>query len=107
MYLGTFNICNGRVFGLVQGIRAVQIGGFDLMILTETNITERDYCCNILGYNVVYLQIIMFVPWKRVDSKLHPWGWLCTTSPTPPCDLLDSIMIICKYTTLYPRMLQQ
>ena len=31
----------------------VQISGFDLMILTETKISDQTYCCNRLGYDVV------------------------------------------------------
>ena len=52
--LGTFNLRGGRDSGLTQTIRAVQMGSFDLMILTETIITDQDYFCNRLGYNVVF-----------------------------------------------------
>ena len=36
--IGTCNIRDGRVFGLAQAIQEVERGGFDLMLLTETNI---------------------------------------------------------------------
>ena len=51
--LGTLNICNSRGSVIVQAIQAVQIGSFDLMILTETNINYQAYCGIRLGYNVV------------------------------------------------------
>ena len=34
LFFGTLNICDIRVFGIVQAIQEVQIGGFDLTILT-------------------------------------------------------------------------
>ena len=33
------NIHNGQGFGIFQAIWAVQVGGFDLMVLMETKIT--------------------------------------------------------------------
>ena len=39
--------------GIAHVIWAVQVGGFDLMVLTETNITNQAYCRNRLGYDVV------------------------------------------------------
>ena len=38
--LRTLNICDGQGSGLAQSIREVQISGFYLMILMETNITN-------------------------------------------------------------------
>ena len=49
----TFNICDGRGFGLVQDIRLVQIDGFNLMVMTETKVTNKAYCQNRMGYDVV------------------------------------------------------
>ena len=57
--LGTLNINDGRGSGIAQAIWAVQIDGFDLIILTETNITYHSYCCNGLWYDVVCSTIIM------------------------------------------------
>ena len=34
--IGTYNILYGRGFGIDQDIRAVQVGGFDIMVLMET-----------------------------------------------------------------------
>ena len=51
--LGNFNICNGRGSRLAQAIQVVHIGGFDLMKMKETKITNRDYFCNRLGYDIV------------------------------------------------------
>ena len=39
--LRNYHIQNGQVYGIPQAIRAARIGGFDLMILTETNITDQ------------------------------------------------------------------
>ena len=38
-----------------------RIGGFDLMILTETRITDQDYYCNRVIYNVVCSPMRMIV----------------------------------------------
>ena len=51
--LGKFKICDGLGFMLAQDIWAARICGFDIMILTETKITDQDYCCNRMGYNGV------------------------------------------------------
>ena len=45
------NIQDGHVFGLVQSIQAVERGGFDVMLLTETNIYMEKYSHNHLGYD--------------------------------------------------------
>ena len=55
--IATFNICDNQGFRLEQAIQAVHIGGFDLMILTATNITDQAYGHNMLGYDVVYLPV--------------------------------------------------
>ena len=52
--IGTLNIRNGQGYGLMQAIRAVQIDGFDLMILLDNKITNQAYCHSSLGYNVFY-----------------------------------------------------
>ena len=39
----------------VQAIQAEQIGGFDLMILTETKVTNQSYCCDRMIYDMVCL----------------------------------------------------
>ena len=76
----TFNIRNGRGFGLTQAIRAVHIGGLDLMILTEINVTDLAYFQNRLGYNVVCLPEIMMEA-VEVQGRLclvvrdQPKGW--------------------------------
>ena len=53
LYIGTFNIHIGQGFRIMQDIQVVQIGGFDLIVLTETKVTNQDYCHNRLGYNMV------------------------------------------------------
>ena len=44
--LWTLNIRNGQESGITQAIKAAQIGGVNVMILMETNITDQDYCLN-------------------------------------------------------------
>ena len=41
-----------------QAIRAVQIGNYNLMLLTETNIPYEAYCYNRWGYGAVCSQIV-------------------------------------------------
>ena len=41
--LGTYNIRDSWGFSIAQSTRAVQISGFDLMVLTETNISDQSY----------------------------------------------------------------
>ena len=53
IFLGILNIRDGRCYGILQSIRAVHIGGFDLMILMETKITNQYYCRSRLGYNIL------------------------------------------------------
>ena len=47
--IGTLNIWDGRGFGLAQAIWAVEHRGFDVMLLTETNIKTEVYSHNHLG----------------------------------------------------------
>ena len=56
--LGNYHIHDGWGSGIAQAIRAARIGGFDLMILTENNITKKAYCCNMTGYYMVCSQEI-------------------------------------------------
>ena len=51
----TFNIHDSRGFGLAQAIGAVHIGSFNPMIMTDTNITDQDYCPSRLEHDVVCL----------------------------------------------------
>ena len=50
--IGTLNIQDFRGFRMVQAIRALGRGGFDVTILAETKISMADYCRNRLGYEV-------------------------------------------------------
>ena len=36
----------------------MQLGNYDMMLLTETNILDEEYCHNHLGYNVVCYQAL-------------------------------------------------
>ena len=56
--LGNYHICDRRGSGIAQAIRAARIGRFDLMILTENNITKNAYCRNMIGYDMVCSQEI-------------------------------------------------
>ena len=52
LIIGKLNILDGRGFGMTQAIHTVEIGGFDVMILTKTKISTSAYCRNQLGYEV-------------------------------------------------------
>ena len=78
--IGMLNIRYGRAFGIVQAVRAVELGRFDLMVLTGTNISTSVYCWNWLGCDIVYslswpaiargVQVgVGLVSWDR------PMGW--------------------------------
>ena len=51
--LWTYNIQDGCGFGIPQAIQAVERGNYDLMLLTDTNITDAVYFHNCLVYGVV------------------------------------------------------
>ena len=59
LFLGKLNIRNCRGYRLTQAIQVLQIGGFNLMILTEIKITDQSYCFSSLGYNAVCFLISM------------------------------------------------
>ena len=44
-----------QVFSLTQDIWVVQLVNYNVMILTETNISDETYCQNRIGYKVVCL----------------------------------------------------
>ena len=57
------------------------IGGFNPMILTETNITDKAYCRHKMGYNVVCLEAHMTVDGDAqgglgmiVRNRPQDWG---------------------------------
>ena len=52
---GTLNIRDGWGFRLAQAIRAVERGGFDVMLLTKTKIQLEAYSHNRLGFIVTCL----------------------------------------------------
>ena len=51
--LRTYNICDGRGFGLTQSIHTVNLENSNLMLITETNIPDKECCHNRLGYDVM------------------------------------------------------
>ena len=55
---GNYHIHNGRGFELAEAVWVTWIDGFNLMILTETNITDQAYCQNRMGYDVVISKAI-------------------------------------------------
>ena len=57
--LMTYNFCNIRGFGIAQAIQVVHIRSFDLMILTDIDITDKAYCHNRLACEVVWQPSIM------------------------------------------------
>ena len=56
MNLGTYNIQDVCGFGLLQKIRAVRLGNYDVMLLMKTKISDTVYCKNHLGYAFVCLR---------------------------------------------------
>ena len=48
-----YNIHDCQVFGLSQAIWEDQIGNYNVMILTERNISDEAYCHNRIGYDMV------------------------------------------------------
>ena len=48
--LGTYYIWYGCIFGLLQEFRAVQLGNYNVMLLTETKIPDEVYCKYCIGY---------------------------------------------------------
>ena len=56
--LEIFHIRNALGSRLTQAIQVECIGGFDLIIFTETKINDQDYCLNIMVYYVMCLQDI-------------------------------------------------
>ena len=56
--LGTHNIREDCGFGLPQAIRAMPIGNYELMVLTEKKIPYEAYCYNNLGYDAVCSQAV-------------------------------------------------
>ena len=56
--IGKYHIHNGWGYGIMQAIRATWIGSFDLMILTETKITDQAHFRNMMGYDVILSKVI-------------------------------------------------
>ena len=54
--LWTYNIQDGCGFIPPQSIHDIQLGNYDLMLLTEKNIPDTVYCHNHLGHDIVYYQ---------------------------------------------------
>ena len=52
--LSTYNIQDRHGFGLLQAIRLVHLGKYDLMLLTDTKILDVVYCKNHLGCDIIF-----------------------------------------------------
>ena len=79
--IGTCNIPYGRGFGLPQSIWAMQLGNYDLMLLTETKIPNVVYCQNLLRYNIVCSQEVGTAAggeqgWVGLILRERPEGWI-------------------------------
>ena len=66
--LVTYNIRDDCGFAPSQSIRAVHIGNYNLMLLTEKNIPYEAYCYNRLGYGAVCSQTV------GITAKGAQWG---------------------------------
>ena len=47
------NVHDGKGFGIAQVVQVVELGVFNLMVLTKTKISTVFYCRNRLGYDIV------------------------------------------------------
>ena len=72
----------------MQAIQAVQISDFELMILTDTNITNQAYCRNRMGYDAVCSPMITTAAGNSqggsVSFHLVPTTWLERISDAVP-----------------------
>ena len=50
---GTYNICNGRIGGLVMALRGMSQANMDLGILQETKLMDGIYTRRSAGYSVI------------------------------------------------------
>ena len=51
--LKNYHIRDGWGYGIIEALQVAQIGDFNIMVLTETNITGHVYRLNSIGYDVV------------------------------------------------------
>ena len=101
-----FNICNGPGFGRTQAIRSAQIGGFNIIILTDTKITDQAYWHSRLSYNVVCLSEIT-TDYSGVQGRVVlvirdlPKGWsVDSTHFHRPNVLVCEVVSGVKHTSL-------
>ena len=52
------NIWDGRCFGLLQAIRAMQLRKYNLILLTKTKILDVVYSHNCLGYDILFSHLV-------------------------------------------------
>ena len=69
--LQMYNIQDGQGFSLPQAIRSMQIGKYNLMLMTKTKIMDEEYCHNYLGYDNVCSQAV-----GTADGGTQG-GWAC------------------------------
>ena len=79
--LRNHHIRDGHGYGIAHAIWAACIGGFGLMILMKTKITDQYYCCNSMGYDILCSQAIAVVEGNAqgVVGKVimdRPQGWI-------------------------------
>ena len=102
LFLEALNIRNGQDSGSVQAIQAVKIGGFEIMILRNTNITNQSYFRKILGCNMVYLP--MRTP---AAGKAQRGGVTSHPVPTPVLELKVDMLLRSERGDLQGRHHQQ
>ena len=98
----TLNIWDGWEFGLAQAIQAVEHGGLDVMVLTETNISMKSYCWNRIGYDVTFLtahptRAVGFQGGFGLVTRKRPAGWRIESTHyhmpnVVSCDLITGII---------------
>ena len=73
--LGTLNIRDGRSSGLAMAIREFQQGNYDIVIATETKITDEVYTKHTLGYEVTCSKALPHQGGVALITRAQPEGW--------------------------------
>ena len=95
--LGTYNIRYIRGFVLPQAIQVVQLGNYDLMLLTDTNILNKTYYHNHLGYNVVCSQAVVTATGGEKWGVGLAYSGPCLSDITYPRPLLTTFCILSRH----------
>jgi hypothetical protein len=73
--LGTLNIRDGRNSGLAIAIREFQQGNYNIIVATETKISNDIYAKHTLGYEVTCSQALPNQGGGALITRANPDGW--------------------------------